>query len=221
MSFFEESLSTAQRLPPVERLRLMRHLWESLSDESWPALSDEELIELRRHLSRRDISIAEAVPWPIVERLLADSMRSAHRKVYSAPRRFDLSTLFIVTVAFSLLFGGMRWLQFPAGVSLAVGGFIALVGFGQALLFGGRRPRTASLVIGALVCFLAMLGYWLAGGPRAYPTAYLLIVGGYTLVGGALLGYAAGAAVGGVFMLAELLRKARQRNPTNRDYETD
>lgn len=71
-------------------------------------------------------------------------------KVYSVPRRYDLATLMAVTLAYSLLFGVMRFLQAPPALIGVVSLFITLVGLGQALLFRGRHPRAASLVAGIL-----------------------------------------------------------------------
>jgi putative addiction module component (TIGR02574 family) len=210
MSSLEDVIEAAAKLTPQERLRLIGRLWETLPAECWPATDEVELADVRRRLAKHDIQRMEAVPWPIVERLLADCAHSTGSKVYAAPRRFDLATIFIVTVAYSLLFGGFSLLEAPPAVSLAVGGFITLVGIGQALLFGGNRPRTASLVVGTVLYALSTIAWWLMMGPRAYPTSMFLVAATYLLIGGAMLGYLAGVMVGGVFFLADLLRRVRR-----------
>jgi putative addiction module component (TIGR02574 family) len=208
MSSLEDVFAAAGKLTPQERLRLIGRLWETLPADCWPAGSETETADVKRRLAKYDLQQLETVPWPIVERLVADCAKSTGSKVYAAPRRFDLATIFIVTVAYSLLFAGMSVVQFPPGVSLAVAGFITLVGTGQALLFGGNRPRTASLLVGTALYSLSMLVYWLVMGRRAYPPSVFLVAGTYVLIGGAMLGYLAGVMVGGVFFLADMLRRA-------------
>ena len=80
-----------------------------------------------------------------------DSPHRAGPRLYSVPRRYDLATLFTVTLAYSLLFGLMQRLGMPPIAAFVVAGFITVVGIGQALLFRGNAPRLASVVIGAVV----------------------------------------------------------------------
>jgi ABC-type proline/glycine betaine transport system permease subunit len=75
-------------------------------------------------------------------------------KVYSVPRRYDLTTMFVVSTAFALLFAGMRILEWPKEAALTTGLFITLVGLGQAMLFGGKSPRLASVVVGVVFFFV-------------------------------------------------------------------
>jgi hypothetical protein len=136
----------------------------------------------------------------------AGSLPAPRYKVYSAPRRFDLATIFVVTAAFSVLFASMSALRLPPLFSAGVAGFISLVGSSQALLFRGQRPRTASLIVGAVACSLLNLAAWMGSGFRAYATFQLWLGGIYSIIGGAFLGYVAGAFVGGVFLVADVLR---------------
>jgi putative addiction module component (TIGR02574 family) len=208
MAIIEDIVATAQTLSPADRLRLIERLWESIPTPSWPAQHSDELAAAQRRLMESDARWMEPVPWPIVQRLVAESLRSSRPKVYSAPRRFDLATIFIVTVAYSLLFGGMTLLQFPPVASLAVAGFITFVGIGQAILFGGKKPRAASIIVGTVIYGLSMLVYWIILGPRMYAASELLVAGTLLIIGGGILGYLAGACVGAVFMLAEFMRRA-------------
>ena len=207
MLSLQDVISIAEKLSPQERLRLIARLWESLPTESWPPLDDAESADVRRRMIESNDRWMDPVPWPIVERLLARSPRSGAAKVYAAPRRFDLATLFIVTIAYSFLLAGMSVLQFPPIASLAIAGFVTLVGVGQAVLFGGDRPRTASLIVGATVYSLGMLAYWLLGWSRFIPLSGLFVIGTFVVIGGGILGYLSGTLIGGVFLLAEYLRR--------------
>ena len=101
----------------------------------------------------------------------------------------------------------MSVLQFPPIASLAIAGFVTLVGIGQAVLFGGDRPRTASLIVGTTIYSLGMLAYWLLGWSRFIPPSGLFVIGTFVVIGGAILGYLSGTLIGGVFLLAEYLRR--------------
>ena len=68
--------------------------------------------------------------------------------IYSAPRRFDLATIMVVTLAYALLLAGLRLLRMPPSGVLHVAGCITCVGIGQALLFRGKRPRLSSILVG-------------------------------------------------------------------------
>jgi hypothetical protein len=91
-----------------------------------------------------------------------------------------------------------------------VGGFITIVGVGQALLFGGRKPRLASMVSGAAISLLLSMALWVFP-PRLMPREYLMIMMVWYLIVGGLLGYVAGVLVGGVFLVADYVRRLFER----------
>ena len=184
-------------------MRLITRLWKSLPAELWPALDDSETAAVRRRMIESNERWMDPVPWPMVERMLANRFSP---RVYSVPRRFDLATLFIVTLAYSLLFALMSSLQFPPVASLAAAGFIGIVGAAQAVLFGGRRPRAASIWTGVVLYCVPMLARLIGVGPLAFAGALFPFLGMQVLIGGTL-GYLAGACIGGVFLLADVVRR--------------
>jgi hypothetical protein len=207
----DEVMKAAESLDANERLRLMAGIWASLPPSHIAAPTPEELADLKAQLDEYDDGHARHFPWAVVKQLMAGSARQPPAKIYSAPRRFDLATIFVVTLAFALLLGFMKAFSFPPATSMAIAGFILLVGIGQALLFGGKQPRTASLIVGAATYAIAMLAAWMISGPRLYDEGTILIMMTYTIVGGAILGYLAGVMVGGVFLLADNLRSRSSR----------
>jgi len=219
----EDVLSMAEALAPEDRLRLIERLWESMPSGSWPAPSAEDMAAATRRLMDSDVRWMDPVPWLVVRRLIADSIKRSRPKVYSAPRRFDLATIFIVTVAYSLLFALMSVLGLPAGVSLTVAGFITVVGVGQAALFRGEKPRLASAIVGLVIYSVCMLGVWIISGRRIYDASTFVLASAAIAAGGVLLGYVAGACVGAVFMLAEYMRRVlraligRTRSPVQEE----
>ncbi|MEO8272206.1 MAG: hypothetical protein ABI557_21020, partial [Aureliella sp.] len=90
---------------------------------------------------------------------------------YGAPRVFDLFTLLAITMAFALMFALLRAIE-PilmidiTGVALCLGALVTGVGIFQLSLWGGKRPRLASLVGGPFLVLGLMLagGFWQFGG---------------------------------------------------------
>ena len=66
------------------------------------------------------------------------------------PRRFGIGTLLVVTTMFGVLFAGLQALGCPPIVFFLALLFFTAVGLGQAFLFGGKHPRRASVIVGAV-----------------------------------------------------------------------
>src|SRR3954453_4686314 len=146
-----KSLELASSLSPEDRLRLISGVWASLPPWHSAAPTSTQLSELQREIEEYDAGRTDKFGWDIVLRLIAAGCPKEPAKIYSAPRRFDLSTIFVVTLAYSLLFGAMGGLSFPATGSVGVRAFVLLAGAGQALLFGAHQPRTAGLIFSTLL----------------------------------------------------------------------
>jgi hypothetical protein len=202
-----------ESLAPHDRMRLIARLWKSLPAELWPALDDRQKSVARRRMIETSERWMDPVPWPVVERMLADRFAP---KTYSVPRRFDLATLFIVTLAYSLLFALMGSLQFPPAASVAAGAFITIVGAAQAVLYGGRRPRAASIWTGAVLYCIPVLAGLIGAGPMALAGGSFFFIAMQACMGG-FLGYIAGTCVGGVFLLADVARRRFRRDEEQAD----
>lgn len=123
-------------------------------------------------------------------------------KIYSVPRRFDLSTLFVVSTAFAMLFTLLGYLEFSAWAKLAWCFYFSGVGFAQAALYHGRAPRLASVLAGGLLLSLFIVPT--TGSISNVVGAICLTFG--TVIGGFPAGYIAGTLIGGVFLVADKLR---------------
>jgi hypothetical protein len=205
-------IAIAEILSPNDRLRLIAAVWGSLPPSHPSAPSAKQLSELQGCLANCDEDCTKEFPWATVAQLMSGEQPENITRIYSVPRRFDLSTIFVVTLAYSLLFGLMSIATFPPVASLSIGGFITLIAISQAVLFEGKRPRTASLIVGSLMFGAAVLALWFANGQRIYPAAVFAIVGGYTIAAGAMLGYLSGTIVGGIFLIADKCRNRFGRN---------
>jgi hypothetical protein len=164
--------------------------------------------------------------WPR-EKTLADHGYDPNR-VYGVNRRFSLATVMVMMAGASLILAGLNpvltSLNAP-GSAPVVGGTIVLLcvatAIGQMFLFGGKNPRNASFVVGAVFCGLAPLVIWAAQAVSHIPSRLNL---GWTIIGmfwglivGALPGYLAGCLVAGVLLVMDLTesvfarwRKARE-----------
>ncbi len=85
-------------------------------------------------------------------------------------------------------------------------GFLTAVGLAQAVFLGGKSPRVSSMIGGILFTEAALLLGW-ATGAFGTGLAGLLPIMLVAMIEGAILGYAAGTLVGGVFLVAHLLRR--------------
>jgi len=139
--------------------------------------------------------------------------RGSPERIYSVPRRYDLATLFAVSLAYSLAFGAMRLCDCSATVFAVLAAFVTCIGLGQALLFRGKAPRAASMlvgvtfwIVGAVVVAVQRAGTDVARAiADVFPLLFILSIPA------ALTGYITGVAVGGVFLIAENARKFARR----------
>ena len=82
------------------------------------------------------------------EEAAAKTPQDRYSELYSAPRRFDLATMLVVTTAFALLFTGMTLLDFNFWVFVYFACLIVVVGVSQSLFVPRFNPRRVSFVAG-------------------------------------------------------------------------
>jgi hypothetical protein len=216
----EEVIAAAESLAPDDRLKLIARLWETMPPEHWAAPSPHELIDIKRRLGDSCIRTPQT-PRGYRERLWAFAAPGGP-ELYSAPRRFDLATIFVVTAAYSLLFTGLTLLDFHPSAMITIGGMITFVGVGQAVLVDLFNPRAGSIVAGVAFSMCASLfwGVYYDSPLWAFPMIAIF----YGLIGGTIFGYLAGVLVGGVFLVADALRQkfAQARSvPLANDLDSD
>lgn len=153
--------------------------------------------------------IGDAIQMPQTGNNNEPPKRVPATRVYSVPRRYDLATLLAVSLAYSLAFGAMRVCHFPATAFVTVASFVTCVGVAQAVLFKGKAPRGASVLAGMafIPAYLAVVVAWEAGANVGPGVAEILPASLCLMIPGAMVGYAAGVAVGGIFLIAEYVRK--------------
>jgi hypothetical protein len=202
LSQLDAAMQLAEQLPPDERFSLAARLWVKLSAEQRVALN---ALQLDSRDRSADIPVTNVQPiWPLIYRALFDP--STTSSLYSAPRRFDLATVFTVTAAYSLLFGGLTLLGATASVKIILGAVVTLVGAFQALLRDVANPRGVSIVTGIVAyTVLTTIAWSLELREWSDPLWFIVILNG--LIGGAILGYISGVLVGGVFLVADALRQ--------------
>lgn len=135
-------------------------------------------------------------------------------KVAGVPRRFGVGVLLILVTFFSVLFAFLRGFDYGPKVCAVVGVLFVGVAAGQSLLFGGRRPREASLLVGALLFPLEMLAlavYEHVVDEFSRGSIAEDIIAGFfcSIPAGALFGYFAGTLTAGIFFVMGRWSKAR------------
>jgi hypothetical protein len=135
--------------------------------------------------------------------------------VFSVSRRFDMATVLVAMLGYSLLFGGMRMLDAPPVMIAVFGAFFAFIAIGQAVAISSGRPREASIIAGAIFWFLGVAVVVASDLPFLNPCAILgMLI--FATMAGPITGYLAGALVGGVFLVSHYLRETdllRRRTP--------
>ncbi len=198
----------AQSLDPKDQVRLIARLLESLPPKHRAAIVEfgmqsvwlpGDKVDIRVDLPRVD-SI-----WPTLWEWLFDPAKSSG--LYSAPRRFDLATIFVVTAAYSILFGAMSALNYYFGpiTKVAVGVLVTIVAVAQAFYNDIANPRGVSIVTGAITQTIIVTVIEVFS-PQLIPEPALVVVILYGVLGGMVSGYLAGVLVGGVFLVADALR---------------
>jgi hypothetical protein len=202
----------AKKLDPGDQMRLIARLLASLPSDH-RAAAVEFGLQLQTSIDNRSthahLSIGNLVSAKLWERLFDPAGTSG---LYSAPRRFDLATIFVVTAAYSILFGAMSALNYYFGplTKVAVGILVTVVAVAQAFYKDSANPRGVSVLTGAITQTMIMLLIEIFA-PRLFPEPALLVVIVYGMLGGAVSGYLAGVLVGGVFLVADALRKRYTR----------
>lgn len=136
------------------------------------------------------------------------------KKVYSAPRRFDLATLFVVMIVYSCLLGLFVGLGVPDFVTFSILIFLTVVAISQPVMFGGNRPRLSSVIVGGIAMPLFIASVTILNEHAFSPVEFLIVVLGGLMCSipmGISAGYLAGTMVGGVFLIADWLRQGRGR----------
>jgi len=122
-----------------------------------------------------------------------------------------MGTLLLFTAMYAVLFSLLRMCGAPPGVFLVIATYLTAIGLGQMLLFGGKMPRVASVVVGVVTATVLHLGFcvvmvgyeglfspevWLALGCSAISVMAFSVP----------LSYAAGGMIAGVFLVVDRLR---------------
>jgi hypothetical protein len=201
-----EVSALANSLDPKDRMRLIASLLESLSPRHRAAILAYGRQIVRPLDDEIDNSIKLTPIGPTVptlwDRLFAPTDTS---DLYSAPRRFDLATIFVVTAAYSLLFGLMTPLDFGPAMKVAVGLLVTIVATTQAFYHDKANPRGISVVTGAIALTVILVVLKVFVRNSIYGSLFVVVVF-YGLIGGAIAGYLSGTLVGGVFLVADKLR---------------
>lgn len=149
------------------------------------------------------------------------------KESYGAPRVFDLFTLLAITLAFALLFTLLKFLQpaleFPLGdVVLTLCCFITFLALAQSLMFGGKKPRLASIYAGPIVWILTTILLSIINWRSILYDPSILAGPICTLLFSPFAGYLGGGVVAGVFLMADSFRKQIVRtDATDEEAEDD
>jgi hypothetical protein len=216
----EQVQSLADLLSDNDRLRLVTRLWKTLPRDHRAALVTLQLEHVensrRRNLADANVTTITSIDSPkdstgsdLMDRIFN---REHTSELYSAPRRFDLASIFVVTAAYSILLGSLSLMSTPPAVMVVVAGMLGIIAATQAMYQHVANPRGVSIVTGAItfaiVC--AIVSFTTRGVLSGSLFVNAFILG---LPCGAILGYLMGTVIGGVFLVADMVRK-RMEGPS-------
>jgi hypothetical protein len=159
-------------------------------------------------------------PPPAAETGALNWITEIDRPAVGVPRRFGMFLMMMMVTFYALLFSVLKVL----GASTLVFVFIALlftgISVGQAVLFGGRYPRAASIWIGLVLVPIELLAFCMFQNDFIYfgnmsvgqilAAAIAIVFVGVPL--GAIFGYLFGTVTAGGFYLEDWYEKRRQQS---------
>ncbi len=162
---------------------------------------------LRYHAERGNEGEGEASTW----------IAEIDRPAVGVPRRFGVFIMMLIVTLYAVLFSLLKLLR----ANNLVFGLLALlftgIGIGQAVLFGGRYPRSASIWMGSIlvpieVCVFALCQKDLlyVGSSGTMVVVSLLAVFLFSMPLGAVVGYLFGTLTAGGFFLVDRYEKRQQ-----------
>jgi hypothetical protein len=118
-------------------------------------------------------------------------------RVYQVPHRFGLGSVLVVTTFFCVLLAVMRFFRMPAVLIGYIG--LQILAAGMMQIFIRKRPRGASVLVGAILLPAFTIGVLVYGRGVQYPEE-LLCTGFCSVISGGVVGYVAGVLIAAVFM---------------------
>ncbi len=210
----------------VEGLAQADSVQDEIAENQPPRLTDEKQISAASPFSQRFRKISVHSDTKQLTDWINNTVGS---ESYGATRVFDLFTLLAVTVGFAVLFALLKlaepiFEEHLPQVYLACASYIVLIAVAQQWSFGGKKPRLASILCGPIAYFILSLGFLLnrqiMGTVYLFPLQLMLSLV-CSLPLGIFLGYVAGGAIAGVFLLADKLRNYWKRSETPVSEGTD
>jgi hypothetical protein len=122
---------------------------------------------------------------------------------YVVPQRFGMSAILGITTALAILFGAMHWLSAEPGWYLFLGAQSIIICLVQ--MFHGKAPRQASVVAGAIIAPLFVLGAaWFSRELDAFAALCFMVA---SVPFGAFIGYLNGTCAAGIFLVMDKAEK--------------
>ncbi len=125
-------------------------------------------------------------------------------RIYCAPRRFDILTILCVSSVYGIAFAIGTTSKTPTYIWMTFLLVVTSIGLAQAILWKGKRPRLASILVG-VVSFVIWMLFMMSASPMVSGNDLAATLFAST-VAGSVFGYVLGAGIGGLFLVIEGLR---------------
>jgi hypothetical protein len=141
------------------------------------------------------------------------------RPAVGVPRRFGVFLMMLMVTFYAVLFSILTMMRATLAVFVLIALLFTGIGIGQAILFGGRFPRAASIWVGTILvpieaiifCFIKndYLYFFHLSDRIAAIIAIIVVAVGIPM--GAVFGYLFGTVTAGGFYLVDRYEKRRQQ----------
>ena len=136
------------------------------------------------------------------------------RPAIGVPRRFGVFLMMLMVTLYAVLFSVLTMLRASTLVFVLLALLFTGIGIGQAVLFGGRYPRAASIWVGSILVPIEACVFFVCQLDTPYPGAWqridiLLVTFLYGIPFGAVFGYLFGTLTAGGFWLVDRYEKRR------------
>lgn len=148
---------------------------------------------------------------------MAATPASERHGAYAVPRRFGISAILALTTLYACVFAILKGYEALPVYYLFFGTLGVTTCLAQ--MYFGRVPRISSVVAGAI-----LLPFWVFISAIYFepPTRFVMFLSAYVvenvlsvtpflIVGGAIIGYLAGAVMAGFFLLLDLAHASRKK----------
>jgi hypothetical protein len=150
-----------------------------------------------------------------------DGTEHPRPKPAGMPRRFSIGTLMILIALFGILFAILKICNSPPFLFAIIGIYFVVIGASQAVLFKGKKPRTASIIVGGTFAFVIyiIMSIWITHVPVAQLKTLKDVI--IVIFLGCFFGYISGCLFASIFLVREREKESAENDDLQSTFDAD